>query len=894
MKKLFLIDGSGYIFRAYHALPPLSSPDGTPVGAVFGFCSMAIKLLESKDIYKDDRLLVVFDAARTTFRQTIYPAYKAHRPEPPEDLIPQFGLIRKACDALSLHHTDSPGFEADDIIASYAKKASADGYDVVIVSSDKDLMQLINDRVSMFDPIKNRVIKESEVLEKFGVGPSQVVDVLALMGDSSDNVPGVPGIGPKTAGQLIQDFQSLDNLYGRMDELKPSKRKEALVGHERLARLSKDLVTLKDDIPLDYSFDQLKLQTVDPEKAMTFFTEHRFLALLKRIPQSPKEEEQNLQTNYRAVTDEKDLDVWVKEAWTRQVIAIDTETTSLNAMQAKLVGISASFEQGKAIYIPVAHKNADQQIPMDVVFEKLRPLLENPAIIKVGHNIKYDRLVLKQHGMDSIANIHDTMLMSYCLDMGRHGHGLDELALCHFRHRMISYEDVTGKGKNQITFDDVPLVQAVPYACEDADICLQLFTLLKSRLFQEKLNTLYERFERPLVDVIVDMEREGIRIDPARLNVLGQEFTQSMDQLEQDIYRRAGKVFNLASPKQLGEVLFDNLKLPAPKKTKTGQYMTDSDTLESLSLQGHTIVDFLLSWRQLAKLKSTYVQGLTDAINPQTHRIHTSYSLVGTNTGRISSSDPNLQNIPVRTTEGQKIRACFVPKDGYALMSFDYSQIELRLLAHVAEVERLIVAFNKHDDIHSLTASQVFGVPLDEVTPDLRRRSKAINFGIIYGISPYGLSQNLKIPQSQAKEYIDQYFLQYPEIRLYMEKMKKMAAEKGYVETLFGRRCHIQSIHDKNPSLRQFAERQAINAPLQGGNADLMKRVMIKVHGMLKNENIQAKLLLQVHDEIIIECPMAEIDIVKDHVTRIMQSAASLRVPLEVGVGVGQNWQDAK
>lgn len=917
MAKLTLIDGSGYIFRAFHALPPLRRPDGVPVGAVYGFCAMLFKTLMENH---SDSLVVVFDAGRQTFRQEIYPDYKAHRPDPPEDLIPQFQLIREACTAFNVPAIEAAGFEADDLIATYAHHAHEAGYEVCIISSDKDLMQLVRPSISMLDPLKNRHIGEAEVLEKFGVPPSKVVEVQALAGDSSDNVPGVPGIGIKTAAELINAYGDLETLLARASEIKQPKRREALIENAEKARISRQLVCLREDSPLPLPLADLKVRPLERTVLNTFLRTQGFNSLIARIDRqnttanSPPGNQElpgfsitqtpQLQTAYETVTTIETLNAWVTKAMGSSVIAIDCETTSLNAVDAKLVGVSLALDKDQACYIPVAHQTDTSQISTDRVIAALQPLLNNPNILKVGHNLKYDLVVLRNYGV-TISPLTDTMLMSYVLDAGKNGHSMDELAELHLGYKTIKFADVAGTGKAMKTFDHVPLDQATAYAAEDADITLQLYHIFYPRLIAEKMVHIFERLERPLVPVIAAMERQGIRVDRLLLDRLGHEFAHQMTLLEQTIYKLAGREFNVGSPKQLGEILFDEMgismssetngsqKIKAPKKTKTGAYVTDVDVLENLTAQGHDLPARVLEWRGLSKLKSTYVDNLIAAVSPKTSRVHTSYSLAGTSTGRLSSSDPNLQNIPIRTENGRKIRQAFITDPGFRLVSLDYSQIELRLLAHMADVPALAEAFRKGMDIHTSTASTMFGIPPDQIDGALRRKAKAINFGIIYGISAFGLANQLSIAQGEAAAYIKKYFETYPGIQDYMERCKAFARRHGYVQTLWGRKCYTLGIQDNNPIARQFAERQAINAPLQGSNADIIKRAMIHIIPLLKSLESKTHMLLQVHDELVFEVPETEINTTVAALKKLMENVLTLKVPLVVGVGTGNNWDEA-
>lgn len=886
---LHLVDGSGYIFRAYYALPPLTSPNGTPVGAVYGFCNMLHRLIEKVD---GNRLLVIFDAGRRTFRQDIYPDYKAHRAPPPDDLIPQFSLIREACEAFGVPSVELPGFEADDLLAAYAKASINCGDKTQIISADKDLMQLLRPGVTMWDPMKNRPIDEQVVFEKFGVTPDKVIDVQALCGDSSDNIPGVPGFGPKTSAELIQTFGSLENLLENISEVKQPRRRDLLTQHAELARISKRLVTLDDNAPLPIEYTEIAPVNTDFERRDLFLKELGFLSLMKRLQLS----DANTNSRREEYTCIKDMDMlkqWVDQASEAGKIVIDCETTSLNAMQAKLVGVALGVPIGagyKAAYIPFAHQESTQQIPLDVAKTLLQPLFSNPAIMKIGHNLKYDLLVLRQHGFE-VNTLDDTMLMSYVLHAGEHGHSMDELALKYLNRTTITFAEVAGKGKAQKTFDMIEIPVATNYAAEDAEITGLLCNHFKPELSTNQVSSVYELTEKPLIPVIVSMEEAGICVNANWLNHLGQEFSQKMTILAQEIYALAGHEFNIASPAQLGEILFEKHQMPGAKKTKTGSYSTDVDVLEKLVAQGFDLPKKVLEWRALAKLNSTYVEGLLKAINPATGRVHTSYSMVGAATGRLSSSDPNLQNIPIKSEDGRKIRQAFIARPGHKLVSLDYSQIELRLLAHFADVPTLQDAFLKGEDIHTRTACDVFGVTSDQVDTALRRRAKTINFGIIYGISAFGLAKQLSVSNQEASQMINAYFERYPGIDAYIRNSQRQAREQGYVTTLMGRKVYTPGILDKNAMLRQFAERQATNAPLQGSNADIIKRAMIKIHTFLKP--YQAKLLLQVHDELVFEIPDSELNEIVPKLKEIMENITQLKVPLVVGVGIGENWDAA-
>ena len=927
VQHLYLVDGSSFLFRAFHALPPMTRPDGTPVNAVLGFTNMLMKLLDDTDA---DYLAVIFDTARTSFRNDIYPEYKAHRPDPPEELIPQFALVRDATRAFNVPCVEMPGFEADDLIATYARQAAADGAEVTIVSSDKDLMQLVDDRITMFDAMKNRRVGPAEVVEKFGVGPDKVIDVQALAGDSVDNVPGVPGIGVKTAAQLITEYGDLEALLDRAGEIKQPKRRENLEANAELARVSRQLVTLKDDVAVEEPLSAFGRREPDPEALMTFLVEQGFKSVIAKVqsrlaeagvelpdvavaavppPSAPSEAE------YELVQDAKALDAWIVRARAAGLVAVDTETTSLDQSRADLVGVSLAVEPGHACYIPLGHKppktqgtldlddaepadGAPKQIPMKKALTALGGLLADPAVLKVGQNIKYDSVVLERHGCP-VAPVDDTMLLSYVLEGGSHGHGMDELAKLHLGHTPISYKEVAGTGKAQVTFDYVPLDKARDYAAEDADITLRLHQTLKPRLVAERVTTVYETLERPLIPVLAAMERAGVKVDRKELARLSGEFAERMAALEAEVYGLAGHEFNVGSPKQIGEILFDEMGLPGGKKGKTGAYTTDAQVLEDLAAQGHDLPARLLDWRQLSKLKSTYTDTLIEQINPESGRVHTSFSMAAASTGRLASTDPNLMNIPVRTEEGRKIRRAFVAEKGRRLLSLDYSQIELRILAHIAGIDGLKQAFHEGQDIHALTASQVFGVPVEGMDPMVRRQAKAINFGIIYGISAFGLGRQLGIPQGDAKAYIAAYFERYPGIRDYMDRTKEFCRKNGYVMTLFGRRCHVPGIQDKNPARRNFAERAAINAPIQGTAADILKRGMIRVPPALAAAKLEEKatMLLTVHDELLLEVDDDAVDETAEVVAGVMAGAplpvVPLSVPLVVDSGVGNNWDDA-
>jgi len=922
--RLVLVDGSGYIFRAYHALPPLTRPDGIAVGAVYGFTTMLMKLRET---YANDRLVVIFDAGRKSFRNEIYPEYKAHRPPAPDDLIPQFALVREATRALNLPSIELEMVEADDLIASYARAARAEQMEALIISSDKDLMQLITDGVCMLDPMKNKPIGPAEVLEKFGVAPEKVIEVQALIGDAVDNVPGVPSIGPKTAAELINQFGDVENLLANLDQIKQPKRREVLAANAEAARLSRRLVELKCDVPLPSPLSDFAIHPIDQNVLQQFLQAQNFNALLKRLNlavaekpviAAPAREGQtvvavpSIDASYETIRDAAALQHWAQEALATGVLAIDTETTSLSATEAQLVGISLSTKPGHACYIPIGHRGEvkaaqtnlfgdaesggtqlsgallPDQLPLAKVIEILQPVLIDPHVLKIGHNLKYDLTVLHNHGMQ-ITPLADTMLMSYCLGGGLNAHGLDPLAMQHFGHKMISFSEVTGTGKAQKNFSEIAIDTATNYAAEDADFTMQLYEKLAPEIPKYQVATVYETIERPLIPVIASMEQAGILVDTKLLAELSVEFAGKIAAVEKEIIALAGVPFSVGSPKQLGEILFDKMQLPGGKKSaKSGAYTTDAETLDTLAEAGYPIAQKVLEWRQFSKLKSTYTDALGKAISPRDGRVHTSYSMVGASTGRLASSEPNLQNIPIRTEEGKRIRTAFIAAPGYQLISADYSQIELRLLAEMADIPVLRDAFRNNIDIHAVTASQMFGVPVGEVSGELRRRAKTINFGIIYGISAHGLASRLGISRQEAGDYIARYFGQYPGIREYMDRTIAFAREHGYVTTLYGRKVHFRDINAKNGAMRQFSERAAINAPLQGTAADIIKRAMVSVSQLLGTG--PARLLLQVHDELIVEAPAAQAAELAQQVKKVMEQAAMLSVPLTVEVGVGVHW----
>ncbi|PHS29081.1 MAG: DNA polymerase I [Robiginitomaculum sp.] len=913
---LVLVDGSGYIFRAYHALPPLTrKSDGMPVGAVSGYCNMLWKLIaDMRDEEKATHLAVIFDAKGPTFRNDIYGQYKAHRPPAPEDLVPQFSLVREATRAFGLPSVELAGFEADDLIATYARHAEGVGANTTIISSDKDLMQLVSDRISLYDTMKSRRLGPAEVMEKFGVGPDKVIEVQALAGDSADNVPGVPGIGVKTAALLINEYGSLDTLLERAGEIKQNKRRENLIEFADLARVSRELVTLRTDVPMPD--DPEDFGSVDPEPGplISFLEEMEFATFTRKVRQmlctddalaedSPPDSSEIDRSAYVCVQDIDTLKDWVARAQAARVVAVDTETDALSASAAGLVGVSLAITPGEACYIPLAHGAAGdllsttpEQIPMDEAIAILKPLLEDPAVLKIGQNIKYDLGVLHRYGID-VTPFDDTMLLSYVEAGTVHGHGMDELSKLHLGHAPVPFKEVAGIGKAQISFDQIDLKPATEYAAEDADVTLRLWQILKPRLTSTKMHTVYETLERPMPQVLSTMELHGVKVDRTALSTLSGDFGQRMAQFEGEAKRLAGRSFNLSSPKQLGEILFDEQGLPGGKKTKTGAWKTDAKVLDELAAAGHELPQVLLKWRQLQKLKSTYTDALGKAINPKTGRVHTSFMLASTSTGRLSSSDPNLMNIPIRTEEGRKIRSAFIAEPGYLLLSADYSQIELRVLAHIARVDALQEAFANGVDIHALTASEMFGVPVEGMDPMVRRQAKAINFGIIYGISAFGLANQLGIGRGEAADYIKAYFEKFPGIADYMEAAKEEAREAGFVKTLFGRHCTVPGINDKNPARRAFSERQAINAPIQGSAADIMRRAMIRMPAALANSGLDARMLLQVHDELVFEVREDQADALAALAGDIMENACAptleLSVPLVVDSGAGLNWDIA-
>ncbi|MFL6722155.1 MAG: DNA polymerase I [Sphingomonas sp.] len=925
---LYLVDGSSYIFRAYHRLPPLTNRHGAPAGAVYGYTTMLWKLADG--LNKADgptHMAVILDASEHTFRNEMYDGYKAHRPPPPEDLVTQFPLIRTATRAFSIPCIEEAGLEADDIIACYVTAAKKAGWRVTIVSSDKDLMQLVDDgRVDMLDTMNDRRIDEAAVVEKFGVGPDKVGDVLALMGDSVDNVPGVPGVGPKTATQLIQAFGDLETVLASTDQITKPKLKQSLIDHADNARLSRELVRLVCESPLPEPLEDLALKGIPPEPLREFLEEQGFKSLLNRLngggpvqgrsssgggingvmasldrkPSEPAPAEQIEvdRSKYETVTDEATLDRWIAEATERGFVAIDTETDCIDCIIARLAGISLATAPNRACYIPVGHSGLDlysdapNQLPMQLVLDRLKPLLEDPAVLKIGHNFKYDWVMFDKLGID-VAPIDDTMVMSFDLDAGRtFGHGLDELAKIHFDHECIPFKQLCGSGAKQITFDKVPLGPATEYAGEDADIALRLWLRLRPRLAAENVTRVYDRVDKPLVAVIGRMERRGIKVDRDYLARLSRDFADETARLEERIYKAACGPFTIGSPQQLGEVLYGRLGLKGGRRGKSGQYSTDVTELERLAAEGIECATLVLEWRQLTKLKSTYTDALQAQINPETGRVHTSFSLTGAQTGRLSSNDPNLQNIPIRTEIGRKIRDAFVAEPGYKLLSADYSQIELRLAAHMADVPQLKDAFRDGVDIHSLTAEELFG----RVDRDTRNQAKTINFAILYGSSAWGIAGRLGLPKDEGKAIIDRYYERFPGIRAFTHSTLSFAREHGFTQTLFGRKTHFEpNIRSPNPSIRAGAERAAINAPIQGTSADLIKRAMARMDGALEDAGLDGvRMLLQVHDELVFEVPDGREEeaaaVIREVMGHAAEPALELDVPLDVEVGWGEHW----
>ena len=910
----YLIDGSGYIFRAYYALPPLTrKSDGLPTGAVSGFCSMLFKLLEDSksdnNLQKPTHFAVIFDSARKTFRNEIYADYKANRSEAPDDLVPQFEYIRKSVLAFNLPSVDLINYEADDLIATYTEQILAKGAKVTIVSSDKDLMQLYKKEVRLYDPMKNKFVTPEDIVNKFGVDSKKVIDVQALAGDSSDNVPGVPGIGIKTAAELINKYGTLEKLLENAQEIKQNKRRETLIENKNKAIISKKLVTLKKDAPIDRKIEEFKLLEIDKDKLYKFLREMEFNRLLSSAISAygePDLPSQNIdlkikkkpqvinKKNYYLIKNEKEIDKWIKEAEESGELAIDTETSSLDAHQAELVGISLSTKIGRACYIPIGHKS-DGCLKKEVVLKKLKPLLEDKSVKKIGQNIKFDFIVLYKQDI-KMNSMEDTMLMSYVLDAGKNRHNMDTLSEIHLNHKTITFKEMVGTGKKEINFSEVELQKAMEYAAEDADITYRLYKIFNKNLKTEKLTNIYEIFEKPLIEILALMEIEGIRIDSEFLKNLSEKFEKKIKNLEKQIFKISKKEFNIGSPKQLGEIIYNDLKIAGLKKTRKGSFATSASVLEDLAFKGNQFPQLILDWRQVSKLKNTYSDSLPEHINPKTKRVHTSFLLAATTTGRLASSDPNLQNIPIKSEDGKDIRKAFITKNGFTLVSADYNQIEMRILADLADVKELKKAFKNNEDIHSLTASQVFNIDIKKVDQDMRRKAKAINFGIIYGISQYGLAKQIMVSNNEAEEFLNSYFLKFPEIKDYMNATIKFCRKSGYVNNIFGRRSHFSGINDKNFNVRNFQERAAINAPIQGSASELMRIAMIRLSNKFNDiKDIKTKMLLQIHDELIFEVPKTELkrinNIIKEEMTGVVKSDLhSLSIPLTVDINFGENW----
>ena len=908
-----MIDGSGYIFRAYYALPPLSrKSDGLPTGAVSGFCSMLFKLLEdsksNENLQKPTHFAVIFDSARKTFRNEIYSDYKANRSEAPEDLAPQFEYIRKSVLAFNLPSVELMNYEADDLIATYVDQILKKGAKVTIVSSDKDLMQLYKKDVRIFDPMKNKFIKEDDIVKKFGVDSRKVIDVQSLAGDSSDNVPGVPGIGVKTAAELINKYGTLEKLLKSANEIKQNKRRETLIQNKDKALISKKLVTLKDDAPVKMELDEFQLKDIDKDKLYNFLRDMEFNRLLSSaisaygelsLEKSRNEKKTDLNEiinskNYHLILNEKEIDDWLKEAELSGEIAVDTETDSLDPHQANLVGVSLSTKVGKACYIPIGH-NSSKCLKKSEVLKKIKPILEDSSIKKIGQNIKFDFIVFYKNGIH-LNSMEDTMLMSYVLDAGKNRHNMDILSEIHLNHKTIKFKDVVGTGKKEINFSEVDIDKAKDYAAEDADITYRLYKKFYKSLKSEKLINIYEIFEKPMIKILAFMEIQGIKIDSKFLKFLSINFEKKIDKIQKEIFQISKKEFNIASPKQLGEIIYNDLKIAGLKKTKKGSFATSASVLEDLAFKGHKFPQLVLDWRQLSKLKNTYSDTLPEHLNPLTKRVHTSFLLAATTTGRLASSDPNLQNIPIKTDDGRDIRKAFVAEKDNLLISADYNQIEMRILADLADVKELKKAFKNNEDIHSLTASQIFNVDLKKVSKDQRRKAKAINFGIIYGISQYGLAKQINVSNHEAEDFLNSYFAKFPEIKIYMEKTIKFCRKSGYVNNIFGRRSHFNAINDKNYNVRNFQERAAINAPIQGSASEIMRLAMIKIEKKLSDQkSLKSKMLLQIHDELIFEVKKNEVDkmkkIIKDEMVSVAHSDYhSFSIPLTVDINSGENW----
>ena len=912
----YLIDGSGYIFRAYYALPPLSrKSDGMPTGAVSGFCSMLFKLLEdsksNENKHKPTHFAVIFDSARKNFRNEIYSDYKANRSDAPDDLIPQFEFIRQSVKAFNLPSIELINYEADDLIATYVEEILKEGAKATIVSSDKDLMQLYKKNIRIYDPMKNKFISNEDVNNKFGVNPDKVIDVQALAGDSSDNVPGVPGIGVKTAAELINQYGNLENLLKNADKIKQNKRRETLIQNKDKAIISKKLVTLKNDVPVKNKISEFELKEIDKNKLYSFLRDMEFNRLLSSAISTygeiefsnntkdfDKEEKNNKISykNYELVKKEEDIDKWLNEAEESGEIAVDTETSSLDPHQAKLVGISFSTKIGKACYIPIGH-NEGKNLEEKKVIRKIKSVLEDKSIKKIGQNIKFDYIIFYHRGIN-MNSIEDTMLMSYVLDAGKNRHNMDILSEIHLGHKTIAFKDIVGTGKKQINFSEVKIDTAKDYAAEDADITFRLYKIFFKKLKLEKMLNIYETFEKPLIKILALMEICGVKLDVKFLQVLSNKFEKKIHNLEKEIYKVTKKEFKIGSTKQLGEVMYNEMKISSMKKTKKGSFATSAQVLEDLAFKGHKLPKLVLDWRQATKLKNTYSDSLQEHLNQNTKRVHTSFLLAATSTGRLASSDPNLQNIPIKSEDGKEIRRAFVAEKNSKLISADYNQIEMRILADLADVKELKKAFRNKEDIHSLTASQVFNTNINKVNSDMRRKAKAINFGIIYGISQYGLAKQIGVSNIEAEEFLNSYFLKFPEIKQYMEATIKFCRKSGYVSNIFGRRTHINGINDKNFNIRNFQERAAINAPIQGSASEIMRMAMIRVNNKLKEiKESSCKILLQIHDELIFEAHKDDIKkyskIIQDEMTSVKDSDLhSFSIPLLVDINVGDNWGD--
>ena len=908
----YLIDGSGYIFRAYYALPPLTrKSDGLPTGAVNGFCNMLFKLLE--DSKSDDNkekpthFVVIFDSARKNFRNEIYSDYKANRSDAPDDLIPQFDYIRKSVEAFNLPSVELLNYEADDLIATYSEQILSAGAKVTIISSDKDLMQLYKKNIRIYDPMKNKYISDQDILDKFGVEPSKVIDVQSLAGDTSDNVPGVPGIGVKTAAELINQYKTLENLLKKASEIRQNKRRQTLIENKDKAIVSKKLVTLKKDVPIKNEIIEFKLKNVDKKKLYDFLREMEFNRLLSSVISTYGEigfeKDQKIEKkisqkinskNYQLIENDKDIDKWLKEAEEKGEFAIDTETTSLDPHQADLVGISLSTKVGHACYIPLAHKSK-KNLNEKLVIKKIKPILEDKSIKKIGQNIKFDYIILFHRGID-MTSMEDTMLMSYVLDAGKNRHNMDTLSQIHLDHKTISYKELVGSGKKQINFSEVDLDLAKNYASEDADITFRLYQIFIKNLKSEKLLNIYEIFEKPLIKILAHMEICGIKVDKNFLKILSKKFEGKIQKLEKEIFKISKKEFNIGSTKQLGEIMYNELKIANIKKTKKGSFATSAQVLEDLSFKGHKLPKLVLDWRQVTKLKNTYSDSLQEHINKNSKRVHTSFLLAATSTGRLASSDPNLQNIPIKSDNGKDIRKSFIADNESLLISADYNQIEMRILADLADVKELKKAFKNNEDIHSLTASQVFNVKVKDVNSDMRRKAKAINFGIIYGISQYGLAKQIGVSNVEAEEFLNSYFIKFPEIKNYMEYTIKFCRKSGFVNNIFGRRTHVTGINDKNFNVRNFQERAAINAPIQGSASEIMRLAMIRINKKFESiKNLNCKILLQIHDELIFEVKKNEVleyeKLIKKEMSSVKDSDLhTFSIPLSIDINHGNNW----